>query len=204
MASTRDKIEQTLQEIYGCISQEHREAVIRTALLKMAYKENSESNVLSSVMDAIDEIEVPDASPASPSYIKLEASSDLIGWDDIEQYLQEDHIDEFETRFAETEREREDRETRFLKKKDKGFYRQPDELQGKDESYSLQSEYKDNNREYDASARTYTDTSVDPTDASDEKKVVIGLDNRKLGEGNLQDDVLDVWPPRTRADIIQS
>lgn len=203
MASTRDKIEQTLQEIYGCISGTQRESVIKSALLKMAYREDNEGNVLSSVMDAIDELEAPDVSPYSPSCIKIEASSDLIGWDDIENYLQEDHIEDFETRLAATERDRGDLDqTRYHKEDTEGYYRQPQELQGDDGVYLLESEYQSNsNRSYDPAGRAYTDNSVDPSNPRQVRELVIGLDNRKLDEGNQIDAMMDVWPPRTRSDM---
>jgi len=203
MASTRNKIEQTLREIYACISDERRDAVVHSALLKMAYKDDNESNVLSAVMDALDETEAEDVSPVSPSCIKLEASSELIGWDDIEQYLQEDHIDDFETRLAAVDRERDDQdESRQHKMNEEGYYREPDELQGHKGVNKLDSEYRANdNREYDASAKTYTYPSSDPTDPQKLEKVTLGLDNRRLPEGDIYDAALDVWPPRTRADV---
>lgn len=203
MASTRQKIEQTLQEIYGCISGSQRERVIQTALIKMAYRDDNESNVLSSVMDAIDEVDPPETSEYSPAHIRLEASSDLIGWHDIENYLQEDHIDDFETRLAAIERDRDDFDkTRDLKRKEKGYDREPQELQGIGDFNKLESEYqKKGNREYDPAGKTYMDTSIDPSTPKKEKELIIGLDNRKLDEGNQLDAAVDVWPPRTRNDM---
>jgi len=203
MASTRYKIEQTLQEIYGCISKENREAVIQSSLVKMAYKADNESNVLSSVMDAIDELDISDASPSSPSYIRLEASSDLIGWNDIEQYLQEDHIDDFEMRVAETERDRDDFEdTRHHKKDEEGYYREPQEFQGTKGVAKLDSKFQSNdNRSYDPAGKAYTDNSIDPSSPRQVKEVVIGLDNRILDQGNQLDAAVDVWPPRTKNDM---